>query len=124
YFRLRRAERVVRKRSASPYFRRQRVERKRSTAFRFSIPSRKNVNTFSLQSFRRTRRSAATEFDARQQTKVKPPSRGGGFTLVRVERIELSSQVWKTCILTVVLHPQSMTNIVYTINRVISKRHA
>src|SRR5690606_20035207 len=28
--------------------------------------------------------------------------------LVRVERIELSSQVWKTCILTVVLHPQAV----------------
>ena len=27
------------------------------------------------------------------------------FTVVRVERVELSSQVWKTCILTVVLHP-------------------
>ena len=26
------------------------------------------------------------------------------FVLVRVERIELSSQVWKTCILTAVLH--------------------
>ena len=26
--------------------------------------------------------------------------------MVRVERIELSSQVWKTCILTVVLHPR------------------
>ena len=26
--------------------------------------------------------------------------------LVRVERIELSSQVWKTCILTTVLYPQ------------------
>lgn len=26
------------------------------------------------------------------------------FVMVRVERIELSSQVWKTCILTVVLH--------------------
>ena len=31
----------------------------------------------------------------------------GGFIVVRVERIELSSQVWKTCILTVVLHPQA-----------------
>ena len=29
--------------------------------------------------------------------------------LVRVERIELSSQVWKTCILAVVLHPQAET---------------
>lgn len=28
------------------------------------------------------------------------------FYLVRVERIELSSQVWKTCILTTVLHSQ------------------
>ena len=27
------------------------------------------------------------------------------FYLVRVERIELSSQVWKTCILTTVLYP-------------------
>ena len=29
--------------------------------------------------------------------------------MVRVERIELSSQVWKTCILTVVLHSQNPT---------------
>lgn len=27
--------------------------------------------------------------------------------LVRVRRIELRSQVWKTCILTAVLHPQA-----------------
>ena len=27
--------------------------------------------------------------------------------LVRVERVELSSQVWKTCILTAVLHPRT-----------------
>lgn len=31
--------------------------------------------------------------------------------MVRVERVELTSQVWKTCILTVVLHPQAMNII-------------
>ena len=29
--------------------------------------------------------------------------------MVRVGRIELPSQVWKTCILTAVLHPQAFT---------------
>ncbi len=32
----------------------------------------------------------------------------GGAVLVRVRRIELRSQVWKTCILTAVLHPQKL----------------
>ena len=33
------------------------------------------------------------------------------FYLVRVERIELSSQVWKTCILTTVLYPHFVSTI-------------
>ena len=35
-------------------------------------------------------------------------------SLVRVERIELSSQVWKTCILTTVLYPQ-LSRVIYVI---------
>ncbi len=35
------------------------------------------------------------------------------FSLVRVERIELSSQVWKTCILTTVLYPQIVNGVGY-----------
>ena len=33
------------------------------------------------------------------------------LVLVRVERIELSSQVWKTCILAAVLHPRTSSII-------------
>ena len=41
--------------------------------------------------------------------------------LVRVERIELSSQVWKTCILTVVLHSQKSTIYLIPLYRICQK---
>ena len=43
------------------------------------------------------------------------------FNLVRVERIELSSQVWKTCILTVVLHSQKSTIYLIPLYRICQK---
>ena len=52
---------------------------------------------------------AASEKAARQGDRFRFSSE-----LVRVERIELSSQVWKTCILAVVLHPQVCIEYNYT----------
>ena len=43
---------------------------------------------------------------AREKTAQCAANSDFSSVMVRVERIELSSQVWKTCILTVVLHPR------------------
>ena len=46
----------------------------------------------------------ASQIFSYRRPKNKERNRSFFFVLVRVERIELSSQVWKTCILTAVLH--------------------
>ena len=42
--------------------------------------------------------------------------------MVRVERIELSSQVWKTCILTVVLHSQILQSILFQSHSLVKRQ--
>ena len=44
---------------------------------------------------------------AREKTAQRAANSDPSSVLVRVERVELSSQVWKTCILTAVLHPRT-----------------
>ena len=48
---------------------------------------------------------------AREKTAQRAANSDPSSVLVRVERIELSSQVWKTCILAAVLHPRTSSII-------------
>lgn len=68
------------------------------------------VNTLFKKSYKNTKASSHIDKNIVTRpyaTKTKKNKRERLFllSLVRVERIELSSQVWKTCILTIVLYP-------------------
>ena len=79
----------------------------RVSASRFPVQAIKNkirVNSYLLFYLVRVERKGFSRPHSKEEQKARASSRFYS-SLVRVERIELSSQVWKTCILTTVLYP-------------------